>query len=1789
RHVVETYFGFDEESVDSETSSLTSYNTDLTDRTPATPEEDLDESFSREESELRFRQLTREYQALQRAYALLQEQAGGTLDAEREARTREQLHIDLSSCQTKILDLEKALAERGQDSKWVEEKQYLLRTNQELHEKISALQQAELRLQAEVQDARDQNELLEFRVLELEEREHRSPALNLHMSAFPENSSSALQKYCHQQGVKDVIIPELMKRLDILGDNGNLRNEEQVAVIQAGTVISLCEKWLKQIDSTETALTQKMIDLENDKELFSKQKGYLEEELDYRKQALDQAYLQEQPACRAVAESLTDRQRDELRLAVDKLRRQILRQSRQFDSQILQERMELLQQAQQRIRDLEDRLELQKRQIKDIEEKFDSYPRNSMQHSYRLDQRLHMLRDEVRMMTRDKERGEQVWRDRLQRCQRQLKAKEEEMSRQSQYFENFKTQLQHKIRLARDREQSQQNRIYTLEKQLLDMTSSVGNEREAEKDIQGGPVKDATQTPSEARLQGFILSLQEDLRVLLEREEHGMTERRRLMEQLQESQENSHFLGCKVEEMKAEEQQLKLSESSLMEEAGELKEENQRLKQSLTDAAKHTATCPGTNTVSRTAMGEFHLFTSWWQQRAYRTTQRITLHLPNQKIRLKPLKKNNTSPQSLSLTTEKLDELKLGTWCSRGILNMEESPSEESEALMEAYRSLGLGDDLKALQDQCDRLEVTLGKTQEQLRMMDQENTRMKLQLKKDSEKQEADAQQGSSKGEVSTLPPSDGGEDELVLALNQENRALAERIQELLAHNELREEEIKRERTHLRQHISELEADRVTLKQESQEQECLITELTKKTEDDLNSIIELQQRLVESEQRMEESQIGNKLQSEFSAATSGRFQQKNLEECVDSLVESMLKGDEPRLESSQQAEDLTVVTAASSQHNNQDDLLSSLHVSTLTDKVSQLTKTVQSLKTEEEELSGCLNTLRAHQREVSLSVQTQTEVKQQLTRTVWGLKEEKDGISKSVAGLKQEREQLTRTVCGFKDERDQLIRSTSGLKEEKESLSGLEIEKEKLLESLSHGKEERDQIMQSLQSVQTESEQLSQAVLHLKQERDELTDSLKCLKKQRDEERSSSTSQEEVIKSAIILREDEERIEHSISCLKQEEKKMKLLLQGLREERDRLKAALPSPTQTERRNQKQPLTTETETGDTQRCLTRDHRGNTEEEQSDLRRELEALGAELETSHEELDQSRVDNKRLQRELCQSESRREEAERKAADKVVRMTVVANRMEETREENDNLTTQLKQLQSKVTGLLRERTDALSLKTHVEERHNILTAQLKAKTVALEELNSEYIALKRGQGSKDDLSTALVSLRTRYNDIRAKYDELLKKRSHTDLEVAPLRAKLSCLVVKCQERNSLLVQMMKDMHRRGCADSTLTLQVERLLSDAALHDYTAAFTPGSTVKTRDHSAGFTPGFISKFQDYTSGLTEDQSCSSIPLLVNQLYQNELIPESGVKCRELKSEKQSTLVTAVADCIREVTPAPTATLHERLQATPSLVVPELKESFKSNPAPLSPSASRPEKCHHQNMKGKSSPDPIPGTRSSLSPSPLPSRERVSPSRRLSSPEKIINLHEQLQRTLMSSYQDPEGRGRRHQPRKCLSFSAPADLRPASLTKKQSLSLNDQNTNSLLTAASARSKSARKSTTALEKTKTARPKPEAPAEVRSVEVIRTVGQSSLLIGWERPPLDELGCSNGAFVYGYRVFVDGDFHKSVMSSACTKCILENVNLSVPVNISVQTLGSEALTSNFVHALYSTSVRTDSLQT
>ncbi|KAA8578896.1 hypothetical protein FQN60_004488, partial [Etheostoma spectabile] len=258
--------------------------------------------------------------------------------------------------------------EPDEDVKWVEEKQLLYQRNQQLVEKVKQMEGEKLQMENEIQDVKDQNELLEFRILELEERERRSPAINFQPIHFPEGISP-LQLYCEAEGVVDVVISELMKKLDILGDNA----------------------WLESIEVTKSALQQNMLDIESEKDLFSKQKGYLDEELDYRKQSMDQAHkrileleamlfeaLQQEEHFRmdgfkieaGLSETLTEEEREGLRRAMDQWKRSVMCELRERDAQILRERMEVLQLTLQRNKELEEYIEAQKRQMKELEEKF---------------------------------------------------------------------------------------------------------------------------------------------------------------------------------------------------------------------------------------------------------------------------------------------------------------------------------------------------------------------------------------------------------------------------------------------------------------------------------------------------------------------------------------------------------------------------------------------------------------------------------------------------------------------------------------------------------------------------------------------------------------------------------------------------------------------------------------------------------------------------------------------------------------------------------------------------------------------------------------------------------------------------------------------------------------------------------------------------------------------------------------------------------------------------------------------------------------------------------------------------------------------------------------------------------------------------------------------------------------------------------------------------------------------------------------------------------------------------
>jgi len=117
--------------------------------------------------------LQKEYTELQRAYQLLQTRVEPSgQDIEREEKNLTYLKNKLQAAETKITDLESCLNQIDHSSstkKLIDEKQTVINLNLGLSEKIRVLEEREARLRSELQDSKDQAELLEFRVLELEE------------------------------------------------------------------------------------------------------------------------------------------------------------------------------------------------------------------------------------------------------------------------------------------------------------------------------------------------------------------------------------------------------------------------------------------------------------------------------------------------------------------------------------------------------------------------------------------------------------------------------------------------------------------------------------------------------------------------------------------------------------------------------------------------------------------------------------------------------------------------------------------------------------------------------------------------------------------------------------------------------------------------------------------------------------------------------------------------------------------------------------------------------------------------------------------------------------------------------------------------------------------------------------------------------------------------------------------------------------------------------------------------------------------------------------------------------------------------------------------------------------------------------------------------------------------------------------------------------------------------------------------------------------------------------------
>ncbi|XP_062332890.1 rootletin-like [Osmerus eperlanus] len=1439
----------------------------------------------------------------------------------------------------------------------------------------------------------------------------------------------------------------------------------------------------------------------------------------------------------------------------------------------------------------------------------------------RLDERLYALKDEVRTMSQEKERGERVWRVRLQRCQAQLKAKEEEMARQSHYFEHFKTQLQHKLSLSRDREQGLQARIHLLERRLLELTMSAASaavpalKKTATERLAGGEEGraryDKEESGCEARLRGFILSLQEDLRALLERDEQGEAERRGLAEQLQEAQENSHFLSCKMEEMRAGVHRLKLAESSLTEEVEELQEENLRLHRSLgqnprkasqtpvpegpspspSPSPNHNSSLSSAPVVPQSSpppMGQpgplncsdqqeglsllsappslNHRGTAKCSQEDDTAKQHTTakpdsstLPLPKPDLlnlsgHRSPKPKPSPKPSLLSLVTSTSEVGafslsqgdSLGDW-GPGFPSLglgEAEGSEETEALREAYRSLGGDlDGLRDQRDQRDQLDNALLHTQQQLQRLSLENARLKLQLREQAGEGASKAELRCSVGEVrvsgnsqihghplshaptqevlpssspSTPPEGDLfalAQDDLALALNQENRALAGRIQELLAHLELQEGEAERELAQLRLQVLGLERDGARLEQDNEEQVCLIAELTRKTEDDLNTIMDLQQRLNNSGQ-IRGPQVHDALESgcglmelpsdHATGSESGQgdrgggsvndppqsegpVKPVSVPSQVNRAVVSVhVQPPEPAAELENGLRvDPSPVCGQQNKHPttelpsgpNLDDRVVTSGNPPKGEDGSGTASGSRGERSAAEELLRSVSALREEQRELGRSLQGQTDDKHQLTRSLWVLKEERDQVTLSLQALKQERDLLTRSLCGVREERDKMMRSMSGLKEERDRLSqsvgSLKEERDHFV-----SEKEREHVTQSLHGLEKERDQVERSLCGLKEERDQLTRSMCTLTEERDA----------LVQSLCDLEEERDKLATSLCGEKEKKDQLTNSLRGLREERDRLQTDVTSlqkllhsegPSQSRVANQSQVgMPTRIDGDATQRChvtvsslqsgqdggsggreelpgerMVREEEGESgrrKEGHSQLMREVEATGAELRRSQEELQRSQSEVQRCYHELGVSEARSVEAEKRAqqaANDVRRMREGAKEEEEeTNREHDKLRTEVREMHDRVTRLQREKSDALSLKAQAEEHLTMLQAQLNAKTVALQELNLEYTALRREKESREEQKDTFTSLRARYDDIRAKYDVLLRKKSQTDLDMAPLKAKLSCLVVKCQQRNRVLAQMMRALRRSGCLDLPLILEAEDLLNDTALQDYTTTFSPGHKTTLPEYTTTFSPGHKTTLPEYTTTFSPGHK-TTLPEYTTTFspghkttlpeYTTTFSPGHKTTLPEYTTAHIPATGKALKDPIGEYAPVSSTALQDQLLQPQLTAVPALSETpntshvFSSTQSLSSPAP--------QNDSGDDTSLCLTSADQSPLNTPLTQTSKVGPvqvtasadrhglyqegekgeaperwlgvGRRLSSPEKIMNLQLQLQNTLFQSYQ----------------------------------------------------------------------------------------------------------------------------------------------------------------------------------
>ncbi|XP_052102217.1 golgin subfamily B member 1-like isoform X2 [Mytilus californianus] len=246
RGVKETFFGYEEDSIDSsETSSILSQST--------ISDEELCDELSREEIEKNYQRLMKEHLELQRLHNILQKYCGSnTMDPERHFKTCKQLESDLFDAMLNIENLRTQIKEtKEESSKLKTEVKDIRRSERQLNEKKNELISENCRLKDELVETYEKIDDLEFRIVEIE-------------------SQNPIPDSYHESGVLETILEE-PGEVDInMDSNSTIENMDKDKLVQH----------VQSLEQTANELQQKVITLQQEKETMEtklKHHGSLEE------------------------------------------------------------------------------------------------------------------------------------------------------------------------------------------------------------------------------------------------------------------------------------------------------------------------------------------------------------------------------------------------------------------------------------------------------------------------------------------------------------------------------------------------------------------------------------------------------------------------------------------------------------------------------------------------------------------------------------------------------------------------------------------------------------------------------------------------------------------------------------------------------------------------------------------------------------------------------------------------------------------------------------------------------------------------------------------------------------------------------------------------------------------------------------------------------------------------------------------------------------------------------------------------------------------------------------------------------------------------------------------------------------------------------------------------------------------------------------------------------------------------------------------------------------------------